>query len=250
MAFVPTPSPARYGGTGTSMSHWRAGASPTEAPAVRRASPVQGLATAISRQLLIDRHEIWSKWRFSFWRPDADFGLLIGYPFSPVAAAARRLTQRGIGYMMDAGDPWILTHSYHLRRHIALRRSRRAEHHLWSHAAGAIVTTPAAPPSGAFSRTCRLWSAPNGYQPVPEPVIGPPIAAPRVGTRDELRLVRFGRVYAPGVDIGPLMLRLSESKIWRSIVLDLMGMTWREFCSNSHVVWKSRFMTLFRGQRR
>ncbi len=62
--------------------------------------------------------------------------------------------------------------------------------------------------------------------------------------------MHFGRVNAPRVDIGPLMLRLSESKIWPSIVLGQYGDDAEGICSNSHVVWKSRFMTLFRGERR
>src|SRR4051794_40337585 len=54
---------------------------------------------AVHRQVFLDRHELWSRRHFARWDPDVDAALLIGAPFSPLIAAARRLSARGIPFV-------------------------------------------------------------------------------------------------------------------------------------------------------
>ena len=77
------------------------------ATAVRRLLRRRG--RELAELFLLDKHELWSRRRFRGWRPDCDAALLIGFPFSPLSEAARRLTAAEIPYVVDAGDPWVLT---------------------------------------------------------------------------------------------------------------------------------------------
>jgi glycosyltransferase involved in cell wall biosynthesis len=188
-----------------------------------RESVLDRAISRASRSLLMDRREIWSKRRFAFWNPEADLALLIGYPFSPIADAARRLTRKGIPYVVDVGDPWVLTAGDpppH-RRHTALVRSRRAERRLWENAVGAIVTTTGqaealAPVLPAIPVLVR----PNGYQEISRPR-EPRLRRPVSG--QPLRLVHFGAMYRPRVDITRLLLDLAQSDCWPSVVFDQYG---------------------------
>jgi hypothetical protein len=185
---------------------------------------LHGAITAVSRSVWIDRHELWSKRRFSLWKPDADLGLLIGYPFSPIAEAARSLARHGIPYVVDAGDPWVLTSREPLRKHTALMRARRAERRMWERAAGAIVTTAAQGDalSDLFPHV-PVMVRPNGYQEVPSARTGSTQLGRSRAADQPLRLVHFGRMYLPRVDIAPLLLRLAESKRWPSVVICQYG---------------------------
>src|SRR4051812_42008364 len=85
---------------------------PLIAPAGVSSRPgISGLRRTLRRlrdSLLIDKYEPWSRRRTRGWRPHADLGLLIGPPFSLVAETARHLSQAGIPYVVDVGDPWAL----------------------------------------------------------------------------------------------------------------------------------------------
>ncbi len=181
--------------------------------------------TAVSRSLLIDRHEPWSRRRFALWRPDADLALLIGYPFSPLVQAAHRLARRRIPYVIDAGDPWVLTGGNPpIRKHVALTRSRHAERRMWNHAVGAIVTTAGqADDLRRLFPELRILVRPNGYQPV-ELNSGESADTPARSAGDRtLRLVHFGKMYLPRIDIGPLLSGLGRSKRWSSVLLRQHG---------------------------
>src|SRR4051794_32229193 len=69
---------------------------------------VAGVTDRLVGPVLLDLYEPWSWRRFRRWKPDADLGLLIGWPFSPLFAAGRRLARRGIPYVVDIGDPFAL----------------------------------------------------------------------------------------------------------------------------------------------
>ena len=62
--------------------------------------------------------------------------ILIAFPWSPVAYAARRLQRAGVPYIVDAGDPWLLTSPKTDTRLLGKLRSRRAESSIWSGADG------------------------------------------------------------------------------------------------------------------
>ena len=189
---------------------------------IERSTGLHRAVSAVSRSLSIDRHELWSKRRFSSWNPEADLALLIGYPFSPIAEAARTLARRQIPYVVDAGDPWVLTGEDPLRRHLGLWRARRAERHLWDRAAGGIVTTTAQ--ADALNRLfpdLPILVRPNGYQQVSAVQDGVRSTAAPPG--QALRLVHFGRIYLPRIDIRPMLLRLAQSGRWPSIVFCQFG---------------------------
>jgi hypothetical protein len=194
----------------------------------RNGSPARGRSVArrvASRALhsvMLDRWEPWSIRRFRGWRPEADGALLVAYPWSPVAAAARRLRAAGIPYVVDAGDPWVLTGPEFAGPRLTSARARPVERALWGGAAGAVVTT-----KPQHDRLRRLFPdlpmlvRPNGYDPVP--------AGDGVGTgaarRDpsQLRLVHFGMLAGIRLEIGPLLETLLRSGRWQSIVFAQFG---------------------------
>lgn len=181
--------------------------------------------------ILIDKYEPWSKARFAGWRPHADLALLIGYPFSPVVEAARRLARRGIPYIVDMGDPWILTGSESTTgnrpRALGLARSRFIERKLWASASGAIVTSER---QADALRQCfphqRIMVRPNGYTPIPAE--SPRIAAPARlrPAHGALRLAHFGSVYRPRVDVRPALERLATSGLWECMSFHQYGEIW------------------------
>jgi hypothetical protein len=184
-----------------------------------RSSPMRRALTEAARSVLIDGLEPWSRRQFRPWRPAVDLALLIGYPYSPMVAAARRLARAGIPYVIDVGDPWVMTSADPLPRHLGLRRARRAERRMWERAAGAIVTTDAQ--AGAASAEfpgIPLLVRPNGYQEVPP---GEPRREPRAEA--PLRLVHFGRMYLPRLDVAPLLVKLARSDAWPSVVIRQHG---------------------------
>ncbi len=126
------------------------------------------LAARAVAWVLLDKWEPWAARRLLRWEPEIDAALLIAYPFSPVTYAARRLRARGIPYVVDAGDPWILTNPSPYSRGLARHRALRAERKLWEGAAGAVLTTPAqAERLGARFPGLPVLVRPNGYDPSP-----------------------------------------------------------------------------------
>ncbi len=188
-------------------------------PSIRWAAA--GLRGRLAGTVLLDAYEPWSRRRFRGWEPEADLALLVGWPFSPLVAAARCLAKRGIPYVVDAGDPFALTPGA-IREvgGIAALRATRLEAEMWRGAAGAIVTTP--PQAGALRErfpSLPLLVRPNGHR---SPELPPDAFHPRPPvTRPELRLVYFGhfreRVHA---ECRWFFERLLESGLWPSIVLD------------------------------
>jgi hypothetical protein len=189
-------------------------------PLARRA-----LQRAHSR-LLLDRYEPWARRRLRGWRPRAAAAVLVGFPFSPPALAARRLAAAGIPYVVDVGDPWALTARRPLVGGPALRRARSAERRLWEGAAGAVVTT-----RGQARALQRLFPElpvlvrPNGFDPADADgaLGGTGGAGPNA---DVLRLAHFGDLSWARLDVGPVLERLAARGPWRAVELHLHGSDW------------------------
>ena len=178
------------------------------------------LAAGAVNWVLLDKWEPWSVRRLARWRPDADAALLIGHPFSPLVYAGRRLRAAGVPYVVDAGDPWVLTNPAPSSRGISLRRARAGERRLWGGAAGAVLTTPQqadrlAEPFPELPVLVR----PNGYDGVELPAPGPrPDAEP-----SELRIAHFGMLSSERLDLLPLLRALRDSGLWRRVVFAQFG---------------------------
>jgi hypothetical protein len=176
---------------------------------------------SLMRSLALDRWEPWAVRRLRRWRPEVDAALLVGYPWSPVTRAARRLARLGIPYVVDAGDPWVLTEAIALPRTIATWRSKRAELPIWRAAAGAVVTTRQ---QGDRLRRkfphLRILVRPNGYVPTPVP---PAAAKPLPRDPRSLTLAHFGTLSDIRVDVGPFLADLQRSGRWRTITFAQFG---------------------------
>jgi hypothetical protein len=183
-------------------------------------------AARARKRVLLDNQEIWSRMHFRAWEPDVAAALLIGWPMSPLVYAAERLRARGVPYVVDLGDPWLLTNpDPNLRRPVS-SRAKRAERRLWEAASGAVLTTAAQ----AESLSCLypqlpLLIRPNGYDPVRPDALN--------GTRDRRRhaqdaidLVYFGTLAAARLDLSVLLKRLVESGRWREVRLAHYGSDW------------------------
>jgi hypothetical protein len=202
-------------------------------PAARRAAP--GYASALKQSirplvasLLLDRLEFWSRRRFRSWRPSADAALLIGAPFSPLAAASGRLIEAGVPYVVDAGDPWALTARAPAIRGPALARARRTEFAMWSHAVGGIVTTDlqADRLRNLFPRL-PILVRPNGFDPTPEPAESAAVCAENGKPRwRPLRLAHFGNLYEPRLDPVPFLHALAVSGLWPVVEFHQFGFDW------------------------
>jgi hypothetical protein len=184
-----------------------------------RHAALRQLAMRPLRRMLLDRFEPWSALRFSRWRPDADAALLIAAPWSPIVYASRRLVRAGIPYVIDVGDPWILTTEG--VPSLPIRRASQAERFLWEHAAGAIVTTRA-----QRERLLALFAElpilvrPNGYNPI-ERV--PMRSRSRPADDMSLRIAHFGMLSPTRLDPVPFLVELQRSERWRSIVFSQFG---------------------------
>ena len=190
------------------------------APGGRGRSGLKKMAGAALRAGLLDRWEPWAVRRLARWSPQVDAALLVATPWSPVIYAGRRLAARGIPYVLDVGDPWVLTASYELNGAWA-RRARRAEPSLWANAAGAVVTTRGQRDHlhAAFPELSILIR-PNGYEPADGQL--PAVAAP---PRDLscLKLAHFGMLTPRRVDVVPMLVQLRRRGRWRSIVFAQFG---------------------------
>jgi len=197
---------------------------PAEPPAGNAApgsgrAPWRRAAGDVVRTTLLDKWEPWSLRQLGRWQPEVDAGLLIAYPWSPVTYAARRLHRAGIPYVVDAGDPWVLTSPGTDTRLLAKYRCRHAERAIWGGAAGAVVTTrqQADVVSGYFP-ALPILVRPNGYEPVETP---PPAA----GSRDpeHLRLVHYGMLSFVRVDVSKMLESLAASGRWKTISFTQYG---------------------------
>jgi hypothetical protein len=201
---------------------------PGEPPAVAAAPdsgrvPWRRVAGAAVRATLLDKWEPWSRRRFGRWQPDVDAALLIAFPWSPVAHAARRLRPAGVPYVVDAGDPWVLTSPGTDTRLLAKSRGRRAEHAIWDGAAGAVVTTnQQAETIAGFFGDLPILVRPNGYEPAP--ALPAARGAEGAGPDPEhLRIVHYGMLSFVRVDVSRLLVALTESGRWKSISFTQFG---------------------------
>jgi hypothetical protein len=176
---------------------------------------------------MLDKFELWSKRRFRSWNPDAAGALLIGFPFSPLVYASRRLAPQGIPYVIDVGDPWALTGEGGRSHNRALSslRARTAERRMWADASAAVVTTEgqASALRGLFP-SLQTLVRPNGFD--PEPSASP--QSTQVASRDSrrLRLAHFGNLYAPRVSLTPFLTHLRRSGRWEDVELHQYGSDW------------------------
>jgi hypothetical protein len=164
------------------------------------------------RPLVLDRFEIPARLVMRAWKPSASGALLIAWPFSPIHIAASHLVAAGIPYVVDAGDPWVLTEPFAASwsRPLPRRRAKSAETFLWRHAAAGVVTTERqAHALKALFPDLDLLVRPNGYTPAAEDE-GPAKADRDDGDRieGELRLVQFGSVNPRKLPLGGWLSKL------------------------------------------
>jgi hypothetical protein len=189
--------------------------------AVSRQPFLRRVLGSLMRSIILDRWEPWAARRLFRWHPDVDAALLIGYPWSPVTRAARRLARRGIPYVVDAGDPWVLTEVGPLPRTIGIWRSKRAELPIWRGAVGAVVTTQQQGDNlKRLFPHLRILARPNGYVPLAAPAV-----LPRESGCDStsLTLAHFGTLSRARVDIPPLLAELQRCGRWRTITFVQFG---------------------------
>lgn len=183
-------------------------------------NPARRLAAAAVDRLLLDKWEPWSAKRLWRWRPEADAALLIGHPVSPLVYAGRRLAAAGIPYVIDEGDPWVITNPAPYSWGLSRWRGARAERRLWAAAAGGVLTTPqqAGRLTDLFPELPTLVR-PNGYDPPAAPLPEPP----RREGAGELRIAHFGMISKYRLDLRPLLRGLGGSGIWDRIVFAQFG---------------------------
>jgi hypothetical protein len=147
------------------------------------------------------------------WKPSARGALLIAWPFSPAYIAASHLVAAGVPYVVDAGDPWVLTEPepFPWSQRLPLRRAKVAETFLWRHAAAGVVTTERqARALQALFPGLDLLVRPNGYTLAEQGDDREDIGGTEDDARDrhaaeadgELRLVQFGSVNPRKLAIG------------------------------------------------
>jgi hypothetical protein len=174
---------------------------------------------------LLDKYELWSRQRFRTWSPTAAGALLIGYPFSPLVYASRRLVALDIPYVVDIGDPWVLTLAggEPATKNLARMRARVAERRMWEASSGAVVTTDrqAEALQSLFPRL-PILVRPNGLEPLASDGEAP--RPPHEVTR--LRLAHFGEIHAPRLDFGPFLSRLAQSGRWQAVEFHQYGSDW------------------------
>jgi hypothetical protein len=188
---------------------------------------VRKIGRVAHSSVLFDKHELWSRHRFRRWHPDAHGALLVGYPFSPLAYASRRLAECGIPYVVDVGDPWVLTAATPQVRSLGRLRGRAAEYRLWAGAAGAVVTTQAqAQALRALFPKLRILVRPNGFAPVDHSRPNMVIRRPDHGRGSRLRLAHFGDISSVRVCIASFLERLARTGSWSEIEFHQYGTDW------------------------
>lgn len=183
----------------------------------------------VHSSIMLDKFEVWSRRRFHAWRPNAVGALLIGFPFSPLVYAARRLQAEGMPYVVDIGDPWVLTIAggRPATRNFGRMRARSAERRLWSRAAGAVVTTESqASALRRFFPQLQVLVRPNGFAPedAARTAAHEPDRSSASNTR--LRLVHFGDIFAARLRIESFLSSLALSGRWDEIEFHQYGRDW------------------------
>jgi hypothetical protein len=183
------------------------------------------VANFVHSSILLDKFELWSLRRLRAAHRGVSGALLIGFPYSPVAYAARHCIRHGIPYVVDMGDPWVLTADRPLVRGLGRYRARRAERDLWANADGAIVTTERqARELRQIAPQLDVLVRPNGY------------SAAEVGSgarRDRarflgsvLRLAHFGELSSVRVPVEPLLAAIARSGRWHHVEFHQYGSDW------------------------
>jgi hypothetical protein len=209
------------------IAHAAAGVLPTELigppetpGAIRRR--VRQLARIASPFVLdLWEPEAWLTLRRRRARPQV--ALLVGFPFSAVYWAARRLVRENVPYVVDFGDPWALTRATDVPPAMGGRRAPRCEEFVWRGASGGILTTQLqADAIRELFGDVPLLVRPNGYRPVEWTR-----ASCDVRRRGRcLRIVHYGNLYQPRLDIVPVISRLAACGRWDTIVLTQQGDDW------------------------
>jgi hypothetical protein len=188
---------------------------------------VRKIGKVAHSSVLFDKHELWSRHRFRKWHPDASGALLVGHPFSPLVYASRRLAECGIPYVVDAGDPWVLTAATPQVRRLARLRGRSAECRLWAGATGAVVTTRAqAQALRALFPELRILVRPNGFAPADHSRPNMAIQRPAHSRGSRLRLAHFGDISSVRVRIASFLERLARTGWWSEIEFHQYGTDW------------------------
>lgn len=193
---------------------------PESTSAIRRR--VRQLAR-LGSPLILDpwEPEAWLRLRRTRARPR--IALLVGSPFSAVYWAARRLVAENVPYVLDLGDPWALTRATDVPPAMGGRRAPRSEEFVWRYASGGILTTQLQ--ADAIRRIVGdlpLLVRPNGYRPMDQVT-----DARDVSRRDRcLRIVHYGNLYEPRLNVVPLISRLAACGRWDSIVFTQQGDDW------------------------
>jgi hypothetical protein len=205
-------------------------------PATRKSDATRSrLGTSFIRKIgrvahssvLFDKVELWSRHRFRGWHPDARGALLVGYPFSPLVYASRRLAECRIPYVVDVGDPWVLTAATPQVRSLGRLRGRAAEYRLWAGAAGAVVTTQAqAQALRALFPKLRILVRPNGFAHADHSRPNMAIRRPAHAPGSHLRLAHFGDISSVRVRIASFLERLARTGSWSEIEFHQYGTDW------------------------
>jgi hypothetical protein len=206
---------------GDNIPQWLAGSSER-----KTSSWYRQLVRRLVYRVLIDKYEI-SVWReLRRWRPSADVVVLVAHPCSHLSIAARKLSRKGIPFVVDIGDPWILTNSSPEVGGLSKWRAQRQERRVWNLAAGVIVTTQA---QGDALRELfphlRVLVRPNGYSPIDD-IKDQRVSAASTRDPNELHLVHYGSLYGRRVNFRKIFQRLSESGKWQKITLHQYGSDW------------------------
>ena len=181
----------------------------------------------VSNRVILDPQEAWSARSFRSWRPEVDAALLIGWPMSPVAHAASRLRDAGIPYVVDVGDPWILTNRGTSLRWPVSSRAAAAERSLWEGASGAVLTTKVqADALRSLYPDLPILIRPNGYQDGSVAVADRPPRRQAGHSDEAIKLVHFGTLWGVLLDVGTVLARLADSGRWREVKFAHYGHAW------------------------
>jgi hypothetical protein len=191
----------------------------------RRSSWYRRVARGLMSHVLIDKYEITARLSLRNWSPNVDAAVLVGYPCSPLSFAAHKLAHSRIPYIVDIGDPWMLTNPYPEGGRFQRRRAARLERKLWASARGAIVTTQGQ--GDALKRLfphLRVLIRPNGYNSTETKLTSMRASEPK--SESELRLVHYGSLYGARVNFEKIFQQLASSGKWDKITLRQYGPDW------------------------
>lgn len=220
---------------GTNIPQWLAGDSERTGSSWHRR-----IGRALIYSVLMDKYEIAARRSLRSWSPNVDAAVLVGHPFSPLSLAATSLVRNGIPYIVDIGDPWVLTNPHPDGGWLGRVRATRWERKLWASARGVIVTTAG---QGTALRTLfphlRMLVRPNGYNVAAATPAGIKHTPAPMG--DELRLVHYGSLYGARVGFREVFERLAYSGNWGKITLRQYGPDWDDALDSvSHCITVER----------